>query len=165
MRGGHETIEEYEADINETFRSYFTSPARNLTADSITTIGFSDETARRIPYWRGSFYFADLDGRMRAASHGERGLDDLMLDMFERRARGDAFDHEVWIETVVREIGPEARDQFESVILRGETIIPRSDAFGPCFRRRTTSVSGGDAVEGFEWVRVSEVPDGACRGW
>lgn len=164
MRGAHESVEAYVEDVNEMFRRYFTSPARNLTADSITALGFMDESARRIPYFRGSFYFADLDGKLRAASGGRRDLDTMMTEVFDRRANGERFDHEAWIRTVVRELGPEAREHFESVILRGTTIIPLSEAFGRCFRRRPVKLATDEGeIDGFEWVRVAGVSDAVCR--
>jgi predicted metalloprotease with PDZ domain len=159
MRGGFDSVAAYARHVNDDFRAYYTSPARNLSADSIVTIGFNDEGVRHIPYLRGSFYFADLDSKIRAASHGRRTLDSLVIELFRRRARGERFDHAAWIAAVTREIGPSAKDEFERVILRGETIVPPSDAFGPCFARRESPASG------YEWVRVESIPDVRCRVW
>ena len=51
-------------------------------------------------------------------------------------------------------------------MLRGETLIPASGAFGPCFERRPTKYSsGGNDFDGYEWVRVASVPDARCRDW
>src|SRR5207248_5757879 len=96
----------------------------------------------------------------------------LMQDIFRMRQNGGRFDHEAWIQAVTKEIGSSARAQFEGVILRGETIVPASDAFGPCFERRATKLTppgrggrGGAApsadapVNGYEWVRVESIPD------
>ena len=61
-----------------------------------------------------------------------------------------------------------ARADFERVILRGETIVPPSDAFGPCFTRRPASLTpkgGGAPVAGYEWLRVDSIPDARCRVW
>lgn len=168
MRGGFDSVSEYGRRINEDFGTYFTSPARNLSADSIVKIGFNDEDVRHIPYYRGSFYFADLDARIRSRSRGRRNLDSLVIGLFRRRARGDRFDHETWIAAVEREIGPSARADFQRVILRGATIVPPSDAFGPCFTRRPASLTpkgGGVSVAGYVWVRVDSIPDARCRVW
>ena len=170
MRGGFDSVEEYGRSLNATFRDYYTNVARNLSADSIVKIGFNDNNVRHIPYVRGSMYFADLDSKIRAASKGKRNLDSLMQDIFRMRQSGGRFDHEAWIQAVTKEIGPSARAEFESVILRGETIVPASDAFGPCFERRPAKMTppgrgGSDAVpiDGYEWVRVTSVPDERCR--
>ncbi|MGH7615613.1 MAG: hypothetical protein ACREPM_00115, partial [Gemmatimonadaceae bacterium] len=168
MRGGFDSVAAYGRRINADFAEYFTSPARNLSADSIVKIGFNDEGVRHIPYARGSFYFADLDSKIRAASRGKRNLDSLVIGLFRRRARGERFDHEAWIAAVTKEIGGSARTDFERIILRGETIVPASDAFGPCFVRRSAKLTpraGGPAVDGYEWVRVDTVRDARCRAW
>jgi len=166
MRGGYETVEAYGRDLNEAFARYFTSPARNLSADSITSLGFTDPVARRVPYLRGSLYFADLDARIRAASGGTRTLDLMLRDLFRRRAEGVAIDHDAWIAAVGAETGSDERTLFESVILGGATIVPRSDAFGPCFERREARLDGaGGSVDGFAWVRVDGLPASRCRSW
>lgn len=168
MRGGFDSVAAYGRRVNADFRDYYTNVARNLSADSIVKIGFNDENVRHIPYSRGSFYFAELDSKIRAASRGRRNLDSLMAGIFRTRARGVRFDHEAWIAAVTREIGPAARNDFEGVILRGETIVPASDAFGPCFVRRVTQLTpatGGTPVSGYEWVRVNSIPDARCRVW
>ena len=94
------------------------------------------------------------------------------------RQNGGRFDHEAWVNAVTKEIGPSARAQFEGVILRGETIVPASDAFGPCFERRPAKLTaperggrGGAGsgnpeaapIDGYEWVRVESIPDDRCR--
>jgi predicted metalloprotease with PDZ domain len=118
-----------------------------------------------MPYIRGSLYFADLDSRIRAHSGGKRNLDQVLFEIFERREQGDRFDHDVWIETVVREAGPSARDDFQQIIIDGtKTLVPASDAFGPCFERREKAFNAdGQTMDGFEWVRIPSVPDAKCR--
>jgi hypothetical protein len=168
MRGGFTSVEEYGRQINDAFRSYYTSPHRSLSADSIVQVGFRDSEIRHIPYIRGSLYFADLDAKIRAHSDGERDLDQVLRELFERRERGESFDHDVWIETVVREAGPSAREDFEEIILDGtRSLVPASDAFGPCFERRPATLEGpdGNEMEGYEWVRVDGLPDERCGEW
>lgn len=166
MRGGFTSVEEYGREINQAFERYYTSPARNLSADSIVRVGFNDEEIRHIPYIRGSLYFADLDAKIRAHSGGTRDLHRVLFEIFERREAGERFDHDVWIETVVREAGPSAREDFEDIIIRGtKTLVPASDAFGPCFERHPTTLSvDGQEIAGYEWVRMPSVPDATCRG-
>jgi hypothetical protein len=167
LRSGLGSVESYGRSLNETARNYYTSPARNLSADSIGRLGFSNEAARRVPYLRGALYFADLDARIRAASGGRRTLDDLLIPLFQRIRNGESVDQNGWVALVVRELGAAAREQFEAVILRGETIVPSSDAFGPCFERRPAVLrsDSGDQVNGFEWFRVASVPDERCLAW
>ncbi len=169
MRGGFTSVEEYGRAINADFDAYWYGSARNFSADSITRIGFADEDVRHMPYVRSSVYFADLDSRIRARSHGRRTLDEVMRELFERRARGEHFDHAMWKETVGREAGPEARAFFDSLIIQGTaTLVPASDAFGPCFERRAApprTVQGVRRPAGYTWARRPGVPDSTCRNW
>ena len=170
LRAGLSSVDEYARDIAASARAYYSSPFRNTSADSLGKLGFSvgvgAGSAQNVPYARGSLYFADVDAKIRAASGGKRKLDDVILALFAERRRGVQLSPAMLVDALVKEIGPSARDEFEAVIIRGETIEPVSNAFGPCFERRpaTYTVNGKD-VTGFEWVRVSSVPDAQCRDW
>ena len=164
FRGGFGSLDEYAEDINGVFRRYWTSPARNWSAERIVETGFGDERVRHTPYVRGQLYFADLDARIRAHSGGKRSLDAVLRETFARRERGDAFDHAAWIGIVEAEAGPEAGAFFESVILEGDTIVPASEAFGPCFERRPVVLEiEGRGVDAYEWVRRDGVSEAFCR--
>jgi hypothetical protein len=170
LRSGLDSVALYERSINGSARAYYSSPFRNAPADSLARVGFASGigagSAQNVPYQRGSLYFADVDYQIRQASDGKRTLDDVMLPLFERRRHGEQLDRNSLVEMLVKEIGPKARDEFEAVILRGETLTVASGAFGPCFERRTvTSTAAGQQVEGYEWTRVPSVPDEKCRAW
>lgn len=166
MKAGLSSIEDFLREINGEAKSYYTNPGRNMPAEKIVKIGFGDERIRHVPYARGFLYFADLDAKIREASGGKRKLDDVIRDLFARRRAGEKIDQEKWQETVTKEIGPSARAEFEAVILRGETIVPESGAFGPGFERKKVEYEAdGRIVEGYEWVRVPSVTDVACREW
>ncbi len=166
FRGGFHSIEAYSEDINGVFRRYWTSPARNWSAERIVETGFGDEAVRHTPYVRGHLYFADLDARIRAASEGTRSLDSVLRELFARREAGETFDRAAWVDLVNVEAGPGAGEFFQAVILDGETIVPASNAFGPCFERQAVALeAGGKAVEGFEWVRSGDMSEAECRAW
>lgn len=164
FRGGFSSLEEYGDDVNGVFRRYWTSRARNWPAVQIVETGFGDEEVRHTPYNRGHLYFADLDARIRAASDGARSLDAVLRELFARREAGETFDRAAWIAVVEAEAGPGAGELFEAVILRGETILPAPDAFGPCFVRRAAVLdTGSERLESHEWVRHGVLPEEACR--
>lgn len=154
LRGGFQSVAEYQANINDLAEAYFTSKARNWSADAITKVGFSDEEVRHTPYKRSAMYFYDLDARIRAQSNGKRNLDSLMFPMFVSREKGTRFDQAAWIAMVTKELGPGEKGRFERLILAGtDTLDPRSDMFGPCFAR---------VADSYRWARVKTVPDARC---
>ena len=135
FRAGLFSPEEFLEDANGTVIRYLTNPQRNLPNDSIEELFWNDRDAQVVPYDRGSLYFAHVDAKIRAASNGERSLDDVTLAMFDRRKNGEKLTKEMWLELLEKELGPAAIAEFESVIIRGEDFVPDSDAFGPLFKR------------------------------
>ncbi|MGH8221760.1 MAG: hypothetical protein ACREQZ_02190 [Woeseiaceae bacterium] len=167
MLGGFESVAEYGAGVNDIARNYYTSAARNLTAEQIGEVGFREEMTRRLPYQRGALYFADLDSKIRAATQGEENLHSFMRDIFQQREEGFRLDHDTWSELVGERVGPSARQGFLDVVIDGKTLVPASDAFGPCFERRpaTFQTEAGGEVEGYEWLRVESIADETCRSY
>jgi hypothetical protein len=93
-------------------------------------------------------------------------LDDLVLPLLERRRNGEPIDQAAFVEALVRELGPNARYDFESVIIRGEPLAPPPGAFGPCFDKQpTTFTVNGRQSNGFVWVRNGSMSDAQCRAW
>jgi predicted metalloprotease with PDZ domain len=170
MRAGLLSVDAYLESVNSTARNYYTHPLKNLSLDSIRVLGFSTgvgpRSAQNVPYVRGSLYFADLDASLREGSRGRRTLDDILVPMFARIRAGARIDRASFVQRLVAVLGASARRQFESVIVRGETIVPASDAFGPCFQRQELTFKVAEReVPGYRWVRVPDMPDERCREW
>lgn len=160
LRGGFQSVADYGERINSQTAQYFDSKARNWSAAAIAKIGFGDEAVRRLPYRRGELYFHDLDARIRARSNGKRNLDSLLFPMFVARETGQRFDRARWVAMVSRELGAGEGQRFQHIVLDGtETLVPRPDAFGPCF----TLSKSNDATAAYRWVRVPGVPHQACK--
>lgn len=172
VRAGLISVDEYLSDVNADARGYYTNPYRNYSADSIRLIGFSTgfggASAQNLAYTRGSLFWANIDASVRAASKGRRKLDDVIVPLLVARQKGQRLTQQVLFDALDKELGPAFRDQFDRVITRGETLIPESGAFGPCFERKETrySVRGGAAeLPGYTWERVGAIPDQKCRQW
>ena len=172
LRAGLVSVSDYLAEINANARGYYTNPYRNVTADSIRLIGFSTgfggAGAQNLAYTRGSLFWADVDQRIRVASHGRRRLDDVLVPLLVAKRRGLVLTKGILFEALTRELGPSFRHHFDAVITRGETLVPASGAFGPCLQRRDTTYAvpgGGTSVPGYAWERVLSVPDETCRAW
>jgi hypothetical protein len=170
LRSGLAPVADYEEEINGSAAGYFASPYRNAPADAIARLGFSTGmglgSAQNLPYVRGSLYFATIDAKIRTVSGGRKTLDDLVLPLLERRRNGEPIDQAAFVDALVRELGPNARYEFESVIVRGEPLDPPSGAFGPCFDKQpTTFTLNGRQSNGFAWVRNGGMSDAQCRAW
>ena len=137
LRAGLMPVSEYLKDINTDARGYYTNPYRNFTADSIRLIGFSTgfggASAQNLAYTRGSLFWADIDQRIRVASKGRRKLDDVLVPLLVARQKGQRLTQEVLFAALGKELGASFREQFDKALTRGETLVPASDAFGPCF--------------------------------
>jgi carboxypeptidase C (cathepsin A) len=134
-RAGLFTADEYLKDVNDTVTSYMTNPLRNLPNDQIANLFWEDRNAQRLPYTRGSLYFAHVDAEIRSATKGKRSLDDVVLSLFERRKKGENLTKDVLLEALKNELGPSALTDFYSIIIQGKDFIPASEAFGPEFER------------------------------
>lgn len=166
LRGGYVSVDDFVKGLNRLSENYYSNRARTMSAEEITKVGFGDGDIRHIPYQRGALYFADLDSKIRAASGGARTLDVFMRELFERRETDPAFvfNHDAWVELVSREIGADARESFEAVILDGEVIFPPSDAFGACFSSRQIKYEiEGKVLGGLQWTRSDAHSDAECR--
>lgn len=165
LKGQLETVDIYAKVINKQAAAYYTSPAKNWSAEKIASVGFGDENIRHTPYMRGALYFAGLDSEIRAKSHGNRGLKDLLMPIFESRQKGKTFDQPAWERAISQELGPQAVADFRAELVEGsKTVVPGSDAFGPCFKREPAQLAGpkGESLEGYQWVRVPGVADDKC---
>lgn len=165
-RGGFMTVDDYAREINAIAKGYYAYPARSWSAAKIAEAGFGDENIRHIPYDRSALYFADLDARIRAKTHGKSRLEDELQPIFQSREKGVRFDHQAWKAFVTRELGPEAAEQWEKVVLNGELFVPDAHAFGPCFELKPAVYTfDGKDMDGYQWVRVAGASDAQCAAW
>lgn len=134
-------IEAFVAEINRLSRQYYANPYRNASNDAARAAFWADKNGELLPYVRGSLYFFDLDARIRKASRGARSLDDVLLELFARRTRGERVSVQTFSDAVSRELGPGAAAELDSVVVQGtKTVTLAADAFGPCFARTPSKV-------------------------
>lgn len=76
-------------------------------------------------------------------------------------AAGERCDNANWIAMVTAEPGADERGRFDRPILHGtDTLDPRSDVFGACFRLEAmTFDQDGKAIPDHRWVRMPGIPD------
>lgn len=198
LRSGLAPIDLVLQQMNLQTRNYYTNPRRNMPADSVARANpMTDGRAQNVSYERGLLFWADMDSRIRAASNGRKNLDSVMVPLITRartvggpagmgnmaRTGGQPgwFTQDELVDSLAKFAGPAARQLFDSVIVRGKSMVPASNAFGPCFVLKPTKLpdryngsSGTPApagsppvgeVDAYEWERVASVPDSRCRKW
>ena len=134
FRAGQISADDFLADLNETAGRYYTNIKINVPNADIPAGFWRDTRVRVLPYDRGSLYFAATDAAIRKASDGKRSLDDLVRTMLAERRAGANMDEAMYRRLIKAELGDQGIAAFEAM-LKGETVLPPSDAFGPGFRR------------------------------
>ncbi|MFC0202838.1 M61 family metallopeptidase [Novosphingobium soli] len=133
-RAGLISAEDFLDDLNETAGRYYTNIKINVPNAEIPAGFWRDTRIRVLPYDRGSLYFAATDAAIRKASGGQRSLDDLVRTMLSERRAGKPMDEALYRRLLHAELGNAGISAFEAM-LKGATVLPPSDAFGPGFHR------------------------------
>ncbi|PNU03469.1 peptidase M61 [Novosphingobium guangzhouense] len=133
-RAGLITAEDFLSDLNETAARYYTNIKINVPNADIPAGFWRDTRIRVLPYDRGSLYFAATDAAIRRASGGKRSLDDLVRTMLAERRAGRPMDEALYRRLLKADLGDAGIAAFEAM-LRGQVVLPPSDAFGAQFRR------------------------------
>lgn len=125
---------DFLADLNKSAGRYYTDRLNDTPNSQIAARFWADTRVRVLPYDRGSLYFARLNAELRSSSHGRRSLDDLVMQMIDRRHQGLPVDESAWISLVRDALGARGVTQFRAM-MDGKPVVPASSAFGPCFER------------------------------
>jgi len=140
-RLGLQPIKAFVAELNRLSQEYHGNPYRNATSDDARAVFWADKNGELLPNVRGALYFFALDAAIRQRSGGERSLDDILLDLFARRAAGETVSVRTFINALARELGRGIGPELDSVVVRGtKTVFVPPDAFGPCFTHSWTQV-------------------------
>ena len=123
--------------MNRKLSDYYTSPSLNLTNEQIADIVWQDTHAHLMGYQRGFAYFVKLSAEITHQSSEHRSIDNLILDMAQRRLNGEDYDLIVLLGLMVNELGFSAIQDLDAMA-DGELIIPRHDSLGPRYRLRET---------------------------
>jgi hypothetical protein len=133
-RLGLQPITAFVAELNRLSQQYNGNPYRNATDEVLHAAFWADRNGELLPYVRGSLYFFTLDAAIRQASDGERSLDDILLELFARRAEGETISVRTFTNALARVLGPGVAAELDSVVIRGtKTVFVPPEAFGPCF--------------------------------
>jgi predicted metalloprotease with PDZ domain len=138
-RAGLISTDDYLANLNRTASRYYTDIMLHTPEAEVLPHFWEDTRIRVLSYDRGAMYFAVLNGMVRRKSHGQRSIDDLIKMMVERNRRDEPITEAVWLDLLQHELGP-AGPAVHRKMMAGGLMLPRSDDFGPCFRRVVTPI-------------------------
>ena len=118
--------------VNLGARTGYANPRRHLTMGEAEPLFFSDFFAHWLPYTRGMFYLADLDGRLRGVTSGAGSVDDIVVEVTRRRRDGERVGIHEWCTIVERTLPGDEQRRLNSLVFTGEGR-PAPDAYGRRF--------------------------------
>ena len=133
------TPREYLARVNGFAAAYYGGAYRNVPNAGIPGIMWVATESWETPYARGFMYLAQTNALLLRRTGGKVGVRDVVLEVLKRQRRGEHLSNDDWAALVERHGGPEARGEFLDM-LAGKLVLPPSDAFGPCFVAKATSI-------------------------
>jgi hypothetical protein len=118
--------------LNERADAYYTNPFRGLSNPDAAKKFWTDPIAQTVPYGRGWLYLIQTDAQIRAASKGQRSLDNVVKELYRRETTKQPYGVPQWLELVGEEIGPGPAKAGYERMASGGLLVPPKDAFAPC---------------------------------
>jgi predicted metalloprotease with PDZ domain len=139
LEAGLWTPEQFMADWNHALVRYGASPARDEPNTRILADRHRDPDIQWLPYDRGRILAALWDRKLRGASRGRTGLDDVMraqvVQAARNSAKGDIVSADALLPVIVKQLsGVDLSADIARHVDRGELPVLPEDAFGPCVR-------------------------------
>jgi predicted metalloprotease with PDZ domain len=136
LRSGIWASKDFIGHLNEVLRTYGASSVREVPASRIVSDFWTNEAIHSLPYQRGYLLAFIWDARMRRATHGAAGLDQVMFAMRERYVKAPASDKPRVIESFEAAAqaitGIDVRPDIETYATQGAAIRLPEDLFGGC---------------------------------
>ena len=139
LEAGLWTPAQFVADWNHSLVRHGASPARDEPNTRILADRHRSPDIEWLPYDRGRLLAVLWDRRLRDASHGRTGLDDVMRAQVSQAARngakGEVVAADALLPIMVRQLaGVDLSSDIARYVDRGELPALPGDAFGPCVR-------------------------------
>jgi len=139
LEAGLWTPAQFVADWNHSLVRYGASPARDEPNTRILADRHRDPDIEWLPYDRGRILAVLWDRKLRDASHGRTGLDEVMRAQVSQAARndakGDVVSADALLPVMVKQLsGLDLSDDIARHVDRGELPVLPEEAFGPCVR-------------------------------
>jgi predicted metalloprotease with PDZ domain len=132
LRSGLWSLADFVADKNETLLRYGTSPARTAGAAEVTARFWTDAAIRQVSYDRGHLLAALFDGRIRAASGGKKGLDEVLRAQRKAATASAEPATALFARMLHDQAGLDAAPEIEAHARDGAAILLPEDLYGDC---------------------------------
>ncbi len=132
LKNGLITKEQALQQIQKRTDGYYTNPTRHLSNLEAAKICWQDRRAQRLAYGRGIFFLANTDAKLRRATAGKAGIDDVVLDILAQGKRGVTLGNEVFLDAVRRIGGIDVTEDWRVMHASGH-FAPDGDSFGGLF--------------------------------
>ncbi len=153
LRAGLITKETALEEIQKRTDAYYTNPTRHMENMEAARICWQDRRAQRLPYGRGIFFLANTDVKIRQATEGEKGIDDVVLAILEMDRKGEVLSNELFLKTVKEIAGIDVSEDHR-MMCNGEHFAPLSDAFDGYFtaeEKEMPEADTGKTVVSYQW--------------
>ena len=143
------------AELQERTDKYYANPTRALGDEEAAAICWKDRRAQRLVYGRGMIFFINTDIQIRKATNGEHNIDDVVIDILEKRRAGVVLGNEVFLETVKRISGLDVRSEWEAMHT-GKEIVPLDGGFDGRFavvEKEIEEADTGKKVRSWTWIK------------
>lgn len=132
FRAGAISVDKVINTFNDRADAYYSNPYRALSNPDAAKKFWTDPVAQTVPYGRGFLYLLQAESAIRAASKGQRGLDDVVKELRRRQVAGEPYGIAQWLELVGKEVGPErAKAGYDYMVSGGLLRLP-TDIYAPC---------------------------------
>ena len=115
-------LDQFAEELTEKCFNYFSNSYIRKPYQEGYQHAWKDREAQRLPYGRGTVYFAETERRIREKSNGQHSIDELVLKMVAKRKAGTMPKIEDW-ENLIREELGEEEVTFLHKFLNGEIVL------------------------------------------
>lgn len=141
FRYGMHTADQFLDQMNEFARDYYANPLINT---NLERGGDSEDwDFIHLPYQRGIMFLVRMDTLIRNKSNGTRSIDNVVQALLDRSRAQQGDRIEDILDLLVKEVGPEARTEFEDMY-RGKTLVMPENSLGAGFTVKQVQIPRGD---------------------
>jgi len=137
LRNGLITLQDYVDNYNDAIYKYYFSKFKNVPNSRVEKDFFDGSGLDKIPYYRGDFLAHRWN--MRIKKETGASIDQPMRDVFTlAQSKGTKVSNDTWKSIMTPYL--DITEDLSRFIDAGETIVPDSEALGPCVQQKVMEV-------------------------